>query len=153
MDERIKEHLKRLNRYYLQLVEMRRLSYEDFVNKDINRAAAERILQTAIESCLNIGNRLISLIQFERPVPTPESYGEIFVIMRNLKIIDPEFSDRLVEMAKFRNRLVHLYWDLDPETTYRILHENIDDLKKFEDIVVDFFNKRALSTDRKTNDD
>ena len=144
MDERIKEHLKRLNRYYLQLVNIRQLSYEDFINNDINRAAAERVLQIAIESCLNIGNRLISLLHFERPVPTPESYAEIFIIMRNLKIIDLEFSNRLVEMAKFRNRLVHLYWDLDPEATYRILHENIDDLKKFQDVVVDFLNKRVV---------
>lgn len=45
-------------------------------------------------------------------------------------------------MAKFRNRLVHLYWDLDLETTYRILNENIDDLKKFREIVVDYLNKR-----------
>lgn len=81
MDERIKEHLKRLNQYYLQLVKIRQISYEDFISNDMNRAAAERILQTAIESCLNVGNRLISLLQFEEPVRTPESYTEIFIIM------------------------------------------------------------------------
>jgi uncharacterized protein YutE (UPF0331/DUF86 family) len=143
MDERIKEHLKRLNRYHLQLLEIRRISCEDFIGDDIHRAAAERVLQTAIESCLNIGNRLISLLQFEQPVRTPESYADIFIEMRNLNIIDSEFADRLVEMAKFRNRLVHLYWDLDPETTYHILHENIDDLKRFQNVVVDFLNKRS----------
>ncbi len=144
MDERIKEHLKRLNRYYLQLVDIRQISYEDFVNNEINRAAAERVLQIAIESCLNIGNRLISLLQFEKPVRTPESYADIFIIMRNLNIIDAEFSDRLVKMAKFRNRLVHLYWEMDSEVTYRILHENIDDLKKLQEVVVDFLNKRTV---------
>ena len=143
MDERIKEHLKRLNRYYLQLVDIRQISYEDFVNNEINRAAAERVLQIAIESCLNIGNRLISLLQFEKPVRTPESYADIFIIMRNLNIIDAEFSDRLVKMAKFRNRLVHLYWEMDSEVTYRILHENIDDLKKFQGVIVDFLNKKS----------
>lgn len=100
MDERIKDHLKRLNRYYLQLMEIRRISYEDFIGKDIHRAAAERLLQIAIESCLNIGNRLISLLQFEQPVHTPESYAGIFIEMRNLNIIDSEFTDKLVEMGK-----------------------------------------------------
>ncbi len=119
---------------------MRRLSYEDFADDGINCAATERMLQTAIESCLNIGNRLISLLQFEQPVATPESYADIFVIMCRLGIIDSAFSDRLVKMAKFRNRLVHLYWDLDAKTTYHILHENIDDLKGFQDSVVDFLN-------------
>ena len=142
MDERIKEHLQRLNRYYLQLVEIRQIAKQDFINDGIKYAAAERVLQIAIETCLNIGNRLISLLQFEQPVQTPESYADIFIIMRNLKIVDPEFSERLVKMAKFRNRLVHLYWDIDPGATYRILHENVDDFKKFQDIVVDFLNKR-----------
>jgi uncharacterized protein YutE (UPF0331/DUF86 family) len=145
MDERIKEHLKRLNQYHLQLVDLRKLPYEKFVGDSLNRAAAERVLQIAIESCLNIGNRLISLLQFEQPVRTPESYAEIFTIMRDLRIIDREFSDRLVKMAKFRNRLVHLYWDLDAEMTYRILQENISDLKRFQDDVVDFLNKSKLS--------
>jgi hypothetical protein len=40
----------------------------------------------------------------------------------------------------------HLYWDLDPETTYRILHENIDDLKRFQDVVVDFLNKKVFTS-------
>jgi len=65
--------------------------------------------------------------------------------MRNLNIIDSEFTDKLVQMAKYRNRLVHLYWDLDPEATYRILHENIDDLKRFQDVVVDFLNKKVFT--------
>ena len=143
MDERIMEHLKRLNQYYLRLADIRQSSYEEFMNSDTKRAAAERYLQIAVESCLNIGNRLLSLLQFEKPVRTPESYSDIFVIMRNLEIIDKDFADRLIEMAKFRNRLVHLYWELDPETTYRILNEDIDDFKKFQELVVDFLNKKA----------
>ena len=141
MDERIKEHLKRLNQYYLQLLDLRKLSYEDVTDNKLNLAAVERVLQIAIESCLNIGNRLISLLQLEQPVRTPESYADIFAIMCELKILERPFSERLVEMAKFRNRLVHLYWDLDAEMTYRILQENIDDLKQFQDEVVKFLNK------------
>ena len=142
MDERIKEHLKRLNQYYLKLIGLQKLSYESFTADPINIDAAERVLQIAIESCLNIGNRLISLLQLEQPVRTPESYPDIFVIMWQLKIIDKSFSERLVKMAKFRNRLVHLYWDLDAETTYRILQENINDLKKFQDAVVKFIKNQ-----------
>jgi len=142
MDERIKEHLKRLNQYYLKLVDLRKLPYEEFTENSIKLDAAERVLQIAIECCLNIGNRLLSLLQFEQPVRTPESYADIFVVMRELKIIDKPFSERLIEMAKFRNRLVHLYWDLDAEMTYRILQENIDDLKKFQEAVVSYLNNK-----------
>lgn len=143
MDDRIKDHLKRLNQYYLQLVEIREKPFDEFIKSDIYQDASERRLQIAVESCLNIGNRLISILQFEKPVRTPESYADIFKIMQELKIIEPEFSKRLIEMAKYRNRLVHLYWDLDPEKTYQILQNNIDDLKLFREAVVDYLNKRT----------
>ena len=34
-------------------------------------------------------------------------------------------------MARFRNMLVHIYWDVDDERVYTILHENLDDLRAF----------------------
>ena len=73
MDERIKEHLKRLNQYYLQIVDIRQVPYEDFVSNEINRAS---------------------------------------------------------------------------EMTYRILQENIDDFKKFQEVVIDYLNKRTLKGQR-----
>ncbi len=56
MDERIKEHLQRLNRYYLMLKEAQKVSLEEFIKDEVVRASSERFLQLAIESCLNIGN-------------------------------------------------------------------------------------------------
>jgi len=67
MDDRIKEHLKRLNKYYLRLSDTRKLGKEIFIQEDLYQASSERYLQIAIESCLNIGNRLISLYQFREP--------------------------------------------------------------------------------------
>jgi uncharacterized protein YutE (UPF0331/DUF86 family) len=58
MDKRIKEHLKYLNRYALHLMDARKLSREEFLGDEIRQASVERFLQLAIESCLNIGNRL-----------------------------------------------------------------------------------------------
>jgi len=136
MDERILDHLKRLNRYYLHLLDLKKLSVDDFAKDDIKRAAAERYLQLAIESCLNIGNRIISLCQFDRPVNTPETYADIFVELNRLGFIDNDFSERLIKMAKFRNRLVHLYWELDTETVYNIIHANVDDFKLFQEKIV-----------------
>lgn len=142
MDERIKEHLMRLNRYYLQLADLGKASLEEFQSDSMRRAASERTLHLAIETCINIGNRLISLIQFEKPVNAPETYADIFVQLRNLEIINPDFAERLVKMAKFRNRLVHLYWEVDVDTVYQILKENIADFKNFQQIMVDYFNEK-----------
>ena len=144
MDDRIKEHLKRLNKYYLTLLEIQKLEKETFMQEDLYRASSERYLQIAIESCLNIGNRLISLYQFKKPVDTPETYADIFIGMKKLGVIDDDFGQRLVKMAKFRNRLVHLYWEIDAETLYRFIKNDLEDFKLFEKNIVEYLNKNPL---------
>ena len=144
MDERIKEHLKHLNKYYLLLLESRKVSYNDFLENPIHHGSTERFLHLAIESCLNIGNRLISLYQFSKPVTTPETYADIFKEMHRLGIVDSDFLQRLVKMAQFRNRLVHLYWEIDQEAVYGYLQNNLNDFKLFQKNVVDFLNKNKL---------
>lgn len=144
MDERIKEHLKHLNKYYLLLLESRKVSYNEFLENPIHHGSTERFLHLAIESCLNIGNRLISLYQFSKPVATPETYADIFKEMYRLGVVDSDFLQRLVKMAQFRNRLVHLYWEIDQEAVYGYLQNNLNDFKLFQKNVVAFLNKNKL---------
>ncbi len=133
MDERIKEHLKHLNKYRLHLADIQKRSQKDFETDSILQGAAERFLQLAIESCLNIGNRVLSLQQFEKPIDTPETYPDIFIQLKKIEVIDSSFCDRLVKMAKFRNRLVHLYWEIDKNRLYEILQENLEDFRTFQE--------------------
>ena len=144
MDDRIKEHLKRLNKYYLRLSDTRELEKEIFIQEDLYQASSERYLQMAIESCLNIGNRLISLSQFKKPVDTPETYADIFIGMQRIGVVGDVFYQRLVKMAKFRNRLVHLYWEIDKETLYGFIQDDLDDFKLFEQKLVEYLNKNPF---------
>jgi len=148
VDERIKEHLKHLNKYYLLLTDIREKKYADFKKDAILRASSERFLQLAIESCLNIGNRLISLEQFNKPIDTPETYADIFLQLKNIGVIDDSFCDRLVKMAKFRNRLVHLYWEVDNKVVYEIIRDNLEDFKLFEQGVVKFLKASEKDSDK-----
>ncbi len=148
MDERIMEHLQRLNKYFLMLKEAQKIPLEEFIKDEVVRASSERFLQLAIESCLNIGNRLISLYQFEKPVEPPETYADIFVQMMRLGVFDKQFCDRLIKMARFRNRLVHLYWELDEKTIYNIIQEDLEDFRVFQDKVVSFLNRQETGRGR-----
>jgi len=130
-----------LNRYYLLLCDARNIPCETFMSSPIYQASTERFLQLAIESCLNIGNRLISLVQFRLPVKTPETYSDIFRCLEDIGTIDADFTNRLIQMAKFRNRLVHLYWEIDREQIFRFLQENLDDFVTFRDNVLSFMDK------------
>jgi len=145
MDDRIKDHLKHLNKYYLLLLESRKIPYTEFADSLVYQGSTERFLQLAIESCINIGNRLISLFQFTKPVTTPDTYADIFKELGRLGVLDHDFTQRLIKMARFRNRLVHLYWDIDQEFVYGFLQDNLNDFKLFQEAVVEFLLKNKLS--------
>ena len=137
MDERIADHLKLLNKYTIYLKEIAQVSKEKYISDHILRASSERYLQLAIESCLNIGNRLLSIAQFSAPISTPETYADVFKEIGRLCDIPEDFVDKLVKIAKFRNMLVHLYWELEPEKIYQILQNSINDFERFRDLIVD----------------
>jgi len=139
VDDRIKEHLKRLHRYLLMLGDLRNTPLDGFKGDSVTQAASERYLQMAIESCLNMGNRILALAQMEKPVATPETYADIFKELDRLGVWeDHALTERLIQMARFRNRLVHIYWDIDEETVYRILHESLSDLEQFKQAVIEY---------------
>jgi uncharacterized protein YutE (UPF0331/DUF86 family) len=125
----------------MHLLEAQQLSLNEFLADEIRQASVERFLQLAIECCLNIGNRLLSLQQFKKPIKPPESYVDIFKQLHALGVTDAEFTERLVRMAKFRNRLVHMYWEINRNDLYRILSEDINDFKEFQKRVVKFLNE------------
>jgi uncharacterized protein YutE (UPF0331/DUF86 family) len=44
----------------------------------------------------------------------------------------------LRQMVSFRNRVVHLYWDVDDATVYRILQENLGDFETYVGHILNF---------------
>ena len=77
-------------------MDLKKLPADTLEEDDLKRAAGERYLQLAIESCLNIGNRIISLFPFDQPVNTPETSADIFVELHRLGFVDSDFSGRLI---------------------------------------------------------
>jgi len=59
-------------------------------------------------------------------------YKEIAIQMGERGLIDKEFaSTKLVEMAKYRNRLVHFYNEVKPEESYQVLKTDLSDFDIF----------------------
>ena len=81
----------------------------------------------AIEACIDICNHVISRNGYR----SPEDYGDTFTVMAEVKAMDPGFSEELRKMAKFRNRLVHIYWEVNDEQLYEILQTRLGDFKRF----------------------
>lgn len=139
MDKKIEDHLIRLNKYYLELKKLQNQDKAEFINNSILTNASERLFQLAIESCINIGNRILSIEQFSKSIKSPETYADIFIELNKIKVIDDNFAENLKRMVKFRNRLVHLYWETDPNEIYDYLQNNIEDFPKFISKVLEYY--------------
>jgi len=94
-------------------------------------------LIVAIQGCIDICNHIVA----KKGGRAPQDYGDCFKLMAELGILESNFSDRLVQMARFRNLLIHLYWEIDNERVYQILNKNLDDIEQFLDAVGSFLKK------------
>jgi len=90
----------------------------------------------SIESAIDMCNHIISRNGFR----VPEDYGDTFIVMAEEGALDLEFSQELRNMAKFRNRLVHLYWEVGDHQVYEILQNRFGDFKKFLNSIATFLN-------------
>ena len=46
-------------------------------------------------------------------------------------------------MVSFRNRTVHLYWELGDDIVYDILQNNLDDFETFVDYILSFMEQQS----------
>jgi uncharacterized protein YutE (UPF0331/DUF86 family) len=110
------------------------LPLKDFLKDPDKIGSSKYHFIVAIESCIDISNHIISRNGYR----VPEDYGDTFRVMGEVGAIDQDFTEELTSMAKFRNRLVHLYWEIDDRQLYEILQTRQGDFKKFLNSVAQF---------------
>jgi len=84
-------------------------------------------LMVAIEACIDISNHIIAKERYG----VPKTYADCFSILQERKIISKQLANKLINMAKFRNLLVHLYWNVNDEKIYEILQSELEDFDEF----------------------
>jgi len=91
------------------------------------QAQAERWLQLAAESVLDLANHLIS----ERGGRTPESYRDSIRVLAEEGVLPEELASCIEAWAGLRNVLIHLYLEVDHETIWEVLTDDLGDLESF----------------------
>ena len=125
--ERVEQAIEDIKRSIERLSEFRNLPLEEFVaNEDYKDIARSRLL-IAIEASINICYHIVA----KHFNTVPQSYGQCFEIMGDKGIIPDELAKRLSMMCRFRNRLVHLYWDINYKVVYEIIKDNLRDIEEF----------------------
>ncbi len=125
--ERIQQLLGNMRESVHLLQELANLDKTDFVNDRHKQSSAKYNFVTAIEAAIDIANHIISRKAFR----SPENYADTFQVLAEEGILDNEFAEELQKMARFRNRLVHLYWKLDVNEIWRILQSRLGDFDRY----------------------
>lgn len=116
----IEKHLARLR----PLSELTRGKFALPDNFDI----ASHNLRCALEAVFDISGHILSRI----PGVSFEGYKNMALELGRNKIVPMDFAEKnLYEMAGYRNRLTHFYFEIAPEELYGIIKNDLGDFEKF----------------------
>lgn len=124
--ERVRRRLAELDRRLASLRGLVELGRERYLADADVRTLAERHLQIALQAALDVALHIAA----EDAGRTPEDYGDAFVLLGELGVLDPDLARRLRAPAGMRNVLVHGYAELDEALVWAAL-EDLGDLDAF----------------------
>jgi uncharacterized protein YutE (UPF0331/DUF86 family) len=103
------------------------LGEDAFIEDSAATDGAERNMQIAIQSAIDIGNHVVA----DMDLGTPKDYKDIFQLLAKNKIISVGLARKLISMTGLRNVLVHDYLEVDLQLIYRIIKNELSDFDEF----------------------
>lgn len=115
----IEEAIKELER-------LSNLNIKEFTGSKNNYIIAEHYLRRSLEGILTIGSHFLSRLGAKT-----KDYQEIILSLGKYGLIPKEFAEKNRNLAGYRNRLVHIYWEVTPEELYTVIKQHLEDIDKF----------------------
>lgn len=130
-NEIIFEKLRIIKENLAKLATLKDVPEDIFINDFQKYDSAKYNLQTSIEAMLDICNHIIARKAYE----IPKTNAEAFRLLCRKNILDSGMEDTFMAMARFRNRVVHMYEQVDNCEIWRMVSERLGDFQIFiEDI-------------------
>lgn len=130
--EKISRKFIQLEEYLAILAKISETPGDFFVKDKILVGSAKYYLQISIETCLDVTNHIIAAERFR----APKDYADAFTVLEENNILEKMIGQKLRQMAKFRNRLVHLYGEIDDAFVYQFLKNDAEDIRSFRKIII-----------------
>jgi len=124
---KITELLARLQTYRGELGRLSRLSKQALLADPDRVGSAKYHFVVAIECCIDIANHIVASEGYRIPADS----GDAFTVLVEERLLPAEMEAPLRAMARFRNRLVHLYWDVNDELVFEYLQTSLEDFDRF----------------------
>ncbi|MEG3071331.1 MAG: DUF86 domain-containing protein [Peptococcaceae bacterium] len=103
------------------------LSHQEFMASFYFADAAKYNLQAAIEAMIDIASHIVARKRWGIPTTS----GEYIKLLTEHGVFYSEQGLRFQRMVRFRNRIVHLYQEVDEEQLYQILQQDLGDFSAF----------------------
>jgi len=129
--ELVQRQLKQLREAVYILKDLGKTKQEEFTTDYRVYGLAERYLQIAIESCLQVCGILVASLGLRRP----EGYHDLLSVVATQQIIPNSLAYRLEILTNLRDTLVHDSSTLNHDLLYDYIQQRVDDFEVFANAV------------------
>jgi uncharacterized protein YutE (UPF0331/DUF86 family) len=130
--EKVLSKFRQMDEYLSILRKISKTPKETFLTDKILIGSAKYYLQISIECCLDVANHIIAAEKLR----APRDYADTFMVIQEEGLISSDLGTRLRRMAKFRNRLVHLYGEIDNDYIYEYIKGDLKDLEEYQKVII-----------------
>ena len=130
--EKISRKFIQLDEYLGILDKIAEVSENAFLKDKILIGSAKYYLQISIECCLDVANHIIAAERYR----APRDYADSFTVLEEKRLFQRQLGHNLRQMTKFRNRLVHLYGEIDDKFVYEFIKTDVKDIRKYRKIIM-----------------
>jgi uncharacterized protein YutE (UPF0331/DUF86 family) len=125
--DKIRQKLALIETNLGKLNQLKQLSKSDFLSDFRNSESAKHLLQVSIEAMSDLCDHFIA----RKRLGNPENTAASFRIMAENGYLEQKNITNYVTMTKFRNKVVHLYFEINDAEVYDIIQNNLSDFKTF----------------------
>jgi len=125
--EKIKKRVSEIEESINEINKIVSINEYEFWKDKRNITSVKYYLLEAIEAVGEICVHIVAK-KFGKGV---NSLSECINILEKEEILNKELSSRLKKMIKFRNKLIHKYWDIDDKLVYEYAKNETDDFTDF----------------------
>lgn len=133
----VQERLKKLEEQLALLRELQSVPSEQFIANPRDHVYALHLLQTAIQTIIDIGTHLVASLNLGRL----EEYRDVARLLAQEKIISENLRPKIEKMIGLRNLIIHEYLRIDIGKLYQVLQHNLEDLAQFARHITDFLEQ------------
>ena len=126
-ESRILHKLQAITDSLSKLEELAQMGRDVFLIDFRSIDSAKYNLQTSIEAMIDICNHIISRKRLRVPATNVES----FEVVSEAGLLPADALPVYRSMARFRNRIVHMYDDVDDSQIHEMLQTRLDDIRTF----------------------